>query len=93
MVFVVPFKLAESYLSDTAIFNFNKVKSELITVKCVPQGSALGPLLFIICINNLPNALKHCKCIMFADDSTLYVSFSSLGELSNHIYYCPGFFG
>ena len=64
--------------------NYNNVKSELMTVKCaVPQGSVLDPLLFIIYINDLPNALKHCKCIMFADDSTLYTSFSSMTELSN----------
>ena len=56
-----------------------------MTIKCaVPQGSVLGPLLFIIYINYLPNTLKHCKFIMFADDSTLYTSFSSMAEISNH---------
>ncbi len=66
--------------------SYNNAESELMTVKCgVPQGPVLGPLLFIIYINDLPNALKHCKCIMFADDSTLYTSSASLAELSNHI--------
>ena len=37
----------------------------------VPQGSGLGPLLFIIYVNELPEAVKsHCK--LFADDAKLY---------------------
>ena len=38
----------------------------------VPQGSVLGPLLFIIYMNDLVNVLNYCKCILFADDTTLY---------------------
>ena len=40
----------------------------------VPQGSVLGPLLFIIYTNDLPHVLKYSKCIMFADDTTVYHS-------------------
>ena len=45
----------------------------------------LGPLLFIIYTNDLPNSLKYTKCILFADDTTIYLSGENVHQLKIHI--------
>lgn len=51
----------------------------------VPQGSILGPLLFMLYINNICESLKHCKIHLFADDAVLYFSGNNLEDINKCI--------
>ena len=54
---------------------------ELAIASGVPQGCILGPLLFIVYINDLPRCVKHCSVNMYADDTVLYLAGPSVHSL------------
>ena len=57
-------------------------ESSYKTIVCaVPQGSLLGPFLFLICINDLPNCSEFLYFKIFADDTTLFASAKDLKSL------------
>ena len=51
----------------------------------VPQGSLLGPLLFVIHINDLPQCLLHSSISMYADDSVIYYSGSEVSNIRENL--------
>ena len=61
-------------------------KSNPLSIQCgVLQSSTLGPLLFLIYINDMPNCLEKANIRKFADDTTLFYSSISLPDLEKTI--------
>ena len=59
--------------------NINGIQSDAEPILCgVPQGSVLGPLLFIMYTNDLPSVTKYCKVHLYADDTLLFLESSSV---------------
>ena len=75
----------KSYLSSrkqyVSIENFSSNLADV--VNGVPQGSILGPILFLLFINDLCTLSSKIKCILFADDTNLFYSSNNLKDCTD----------
>ena len=78
--------LIKSYLSNRKhLVKVNNTESSFLTLDIgVPQGSVLGPLLFLIFINDLPHATNF-KVKLFADDTLLSMESDNLKDLEDDV--------
>ena len=79
--------LLKSYLGQrTHLLKFNDTLSEELSTSCgVPQGSILGPLLFLLYINDISKACDESRTLLFADDTALLYAAPTLEQLQNKI--------
>ena len=77
----------KSYLENRKQYVLlNGESSHLENITCgVPQGSVLGPLLFLIYINDLPNISEVLQFYLFADDTNIYYEAESIDKLEKII--------
>ena len=76
-----------NYLTNRKqIVKYKFEKSERLTIKCgVPQGSVLGPLLFLSYMNDISRCSEILSVILFADDTNLFYSHKNIDTLNKTV--------
>ena len=76
----------QSYLCNRSFpVNLGNNFSQSASVSCgVPQGSILGPFLFLICVNDMSQAVK-CDIFLYADDTCLLCQPEAINEIENQL--------
>jgi hypothetical protein len=79
---LLAFNFAPTIISWIKAFLSDRTQTVLVDNACsassdvpsgVVQGSCLGPILFLLYVNDAPNCARHpCRCVLFADDAKLY---------------------
>ena len=54
-------------------------------IRGIPQGTVLGPLLFLLHINDLPNCLAHAEPRMYADDTHLTFASNNMKDIELYL--------
>ena len=63
----------------------NYISTEETVTSGVPQGSILGPILFICFTNDMPENFKNCKVMSYADDTQIIVSAKTSSQLKKQL--------
>ena len=83
----ISLKLIKDYFTNRLQYvSYDNIDSDTLPIKTgVPQGSILGPLFFIIYVNDLATVSRYFHTIMYADDSTLMTTINAMESSKNTV--------